>query len=126
MQMNSSIDEVAKAVRRCRAEGLRTYPDTVWSAIGALRKRHPVPELSRRFGISSQYLAKRLGCYEAPAARFCELPAKAALPAGLVGAATEIVVRRADGSEMAVRVQGSVELASMVSAFAWGAEEVRP
>ena len=126
MQIEPSINEVAMTVARCRAEKMRTYPDTVWSAIRTLRKRHSVSELSRQLGISPQYLAKRLGRDERPEDRFFELPMKATLGAAFVGAATEIIVRRADGSEMAVRVQGGVELASMVSAFAWDAEWVRP
>ena len=124
MRNEPSINEVAKAVERCRAEGLRTYPDTVWSAIGRLRKRHSVPELSRRLSISSQYLAKRLGRDEVSAVRFCELPMKVRESSALAGAITEIVVRRADGSEMVVRAPGGVELASMVSAFTWRVEGV--
>ena len=129
MQMNPSINTVAKTVARCRAEGVRAYPDTVWSAIGTLRERYPMSELSRRLGISAHYLAKRLGDERV---RFCELPKDASLPVvpSGTGTVTSFVVRRTDGSEMAVRAEGGVDLARVICAFAQargaGEQEVRP
>jgi len=112
MQSNRSIEEVAKEILVCRAQKKRAYPEALWGEIARLCEQHPLPEISRRIGISAHYLEKRIG--RRPA-QFCELPVVSPFQASAVS--HEILIRRGDGSELAVRMPGAVDIVEVIAGF---------
>lgn len=119
MKAIESIEQVEKAVRRYRKLKTYRYPSAVWKALGELKKRHDLAEISKRTGISVCYLQRKLGD-GVPV--FCELaagvstsnPVSIEATAGVGSAIVEI--RRPDGNQLVARVVGA-NLSDIISRF---------
>lgn len=110
----ANMEDVAREVALCRARGVRTYPEALWRRIGELCRRDSIPDVSRRIGISAQYLERRVG--KGPKqARFCEL--KVDPPESRRSERIAIAVRRRDGSEMAMELSGIVDIGRVIAGF---------
>ncbi len=110
----AKIEDVAREVALCRAQGVRTYPEALWRRIGELCRRDSIPVVSRRIGISAQYLERRVG-RRSKQARFCELKVDP-----LESRRAErfaVAVRRRDGSEMAMEFSGIVDICQAIAGF---------
>jgi hypothetical protein len=112
--MQLGIEDVAEAVRQCRAQGVRRYPEALWGQIGELCRGQSVADVSRRIGISAQYLERRIGP-KSNRGRFCEL--KIESPAGARSERSLLAVRRRDGSEMAIELVGTVDICRAIAEF---------
>jgi len=119
MRANQSIGEIEKVLRGYRKRNSRQFPPSLWTEIGALRKRHTLTELSKRTGISVAYLRRKLGDETAV---FCELkPAVLAresvsIEAVGVGVQTIVEIRRPDGNQLVARVNGAT-LSEIIARF---------
>jgi hypothetical protein len=110
----SNIEDVARAVRDCRAQGVRAYPEALWQRIGELCRRYSIPDGSRRTGLSVHYLQQRLSRRPSPS-RFCEVNIEA--PVGARAGHSVLAVRRPDGSEMAIESSGAFDIGRIVAEF---------